>query len=181
MKSKKKRKEKYSSLEESEERLWTDLHRGWSQNFQHSLEKDRARGILADVDVTLHETGQKCRGSEASWPVKLGWKNHFSAMETLAQTVMMFPSGSSQAFSLSKSAVDLSSVSNTHLDLIVDGDNAVSSFVVQSKKPERGRAARRRDTGVHFLAGGNVTLRGALERGVVESAGVFANDTWMEQ
>ena len=56
-----------------------------------------------------------------------------------------------------------------------------SSFVVRSKKPERGRAARRRDTGVHFLAGGKVTLRGALERGVVESAGVFANDTWVEQ
>ena len=33
--------------------------------------------------------------------------------------------------------------------------------------------------GVQFLTGGNVTFHEVLERGVVDSAGFFANDTWL--
>ena len=40
--------------------------------------------------------------------VKLGWNNTFAQRKRLAPTVMMFPSGSSQVFSLSVAAVDVS-------------------------------------------------------------------------
>ena len=56
---------------------------------------------------------------EVSWnprahlSMKLGWDNTFAQRKRLAPTVVMFPSGSSEVFSLSFSAVDLSSLSGS--------------------------------------------------------------------
>ena len=55
--------------------------------------------------------------------------------------------------------------------IIVNGANAVSSFIVCTQVSWNMDAARRRDNGVQILADVNVTLR--LEKSVEDSAGPF--------
>ena len=76
--------------------LWSNhlkIHRGWSQRRQflrHALKKNMValwqHGIgvqnYADVDVTLHDAGRKCRGSAGFMTSGIWLERHCNAMET---------------------------------------------------------------------------------------------------
>jgi len=64
------------------------------------------------------------------------------------------------------------------LTFTVDGGNTFNSFVMDPL--EHGRATWRHDMDVQIHADVNVTLQDLVERSVVDSAGFFANDIWLD-
>ena len=111
--------------------------------------------------------------SNGSFTNEIWLEQHFHVKESLAPTVMMFPSGSSWT----RQILQFTTNRSNHLDLIVDEASAVSSFVMHSTiswtmavPPDGTTLACNflRVSTTHFVR----KCRG--------SAGFLANETWLE-
>ena len=115
----------------------------------------------ADVDVTLHDAGKKCRGSDWLLNGGLSWNNTSTQRNRYVSphrvTSLWWSSNHDRARSQRR----------RHLRHALTGPL------------EHGRSTSRHDIGVQNFADVNATLRQG--RNVVESAGLFAGESWLEQ
>ena len=69
----------------------------------------------------------------------------------------------------------------TTMNFIVNGTNAVNSFIMRSTIPWKRCVPRDNTTLAYNLADVNGTLHDVVDRSVVESAGFFTRGTWLDK
>ena len=121
-------------------------------------------------------------------PVKFDWNNTSTQRKRSAPLMMMFSSGSSKVLKVHTGYLHTGGA--TTLISSSDGTNFSTQWKHSAPTEMMFLSGNSKvfvvsldNTALTYglLAGVHVTLHVALERSVVESAGFFANDTWMEK